>query len=510
MKRTLCFRPYNSKNQLALQTVNGTPVEYAYTPEGWLAGKVLGGSLNPVSTLKYFYAPDGQVTGRSVDGKVQQYRYDAKGQLTAVLDADNKPVETYVYDPAGNILKKTVNGETTTYVYDGANQLVSSETDGILTTRYRYDAAGRLIGEGGKSYRYGWLDKVVSVSEEGQVTATFGYHAGGQLAAATHGDKAESFLWDGLALIRRDGTDYVNEPHAGGGAPVLAGDKVLFNDLLGSTLGAKDEKGFNAIQRTAFGETGSKSTDEFFTGKPMVGDLGYAFLFRNYRPEHGKWQTADLMGYPDGWNNLAYVNNGVTSAIDLFGAVIVNCLDANNYYLPVYTPSMLTIGYNCDPNGGKFSYPGAPTYQVDPLTKEVTFNFAVSLNMGWALKYESQLSSGWTFEYHPHESAENDAHASGAFYEVVFAHEMGHANAFFSSYISYFTSYMQGQNIDNGMRSAAEIEALIVDAVAYARSEFMAESLASANTGVYLYFTGKPQWKILPPTIGYPFRRQKE
>ena len=42
--------------------------------------------------------------------------------------------------------------------HNKANQLVSSEEDGILTTRYRYDAAGRLIGEGGKSYRYGWLD----------------------------------------------------------------------------------------------------------------------------------------------------------------------------------------------------------------------------------------------------------------------------------------------------------------------------------------------------------------
>jgi len=207
---------------------------------------------------------------------------------------------------------------------NGKKQLVSFEEDGILATRYRYDAAGRLVEEGGKSYRYGWLDKVVSVSEEGQVTATFGYHAGGQLAAATHGDKTESFLWDGLALIRRDGTDYVNEPHAGGGAPVLAGDRVLFNDLLGSTLGAKDANGFKAVQRTAFGETGGKSTDEFFTGKPMVGELGYAFLFRNYRPEHGKWQTADLMGYPDGWNNLAYCNNRLTDCVDWMGGDITS------------------------------------------------------------------------------------------------------------------------------------------------------------------------------------------
>jgi RHS repeat-associated protein len=60
----------------------------------------------------------------------------------------------------------------------------------------------------------------------------------------------------------------------------------------------------------------------FFTGKPQVEGLGYAFLFRNYRADLGKWQTADPLGYPDGWNNLAYVNNGVTSAIDTNGGFI--------------------------------------------------------------------------------------------------------------------------------------------------------------------------------------------
>ena len=54
-------------------------------------------------------------------------------------------------------------------------------------------------------------------------------------------------------------------------------------------------------------------------GKPHIGELGYAFLFRNYRPEQGKWQTADPLGYPDGWNNLAYVNNNIIENIDWLG-----------------------------------------------------------------------------------------------------------------------------------------------------------------------------------------------
>ena len=44
------------------------------------------------------------------------------------------------------------------------NELVSS-TSGGVTTCYEYDAAGRLVKEGDKTYRYGYLDKVMSVAD---------------------------------------------------------------------------------------------------------------------------------------------------------------------------------------------------------------------------------------------------------------------------------------------------------------------------------------------------------
>ena len=185
-------------------------------------------------------------------------------------------------------------------------------------TKFAYDAAGRLIREGDKSYTYAWLDKLVSVTEAGKVSANFSYHLNGQIAGVTYADgRRENYLWDGLALIHRDGTELLNEPAITGGNPVLSGDKVLFNDLLGNTLGVKDQSSYQPIKMTAFGE--SDNADAFFTGKPLVGELGYAFLFRNYRPKQGKWQTADPLGYPDGWNNFAYVNNGVIMKIDLYG-----------------------------------------------------------------------------------------------------------------------------------------------------------------------------------------------
>ncbi len=56
----------------------------------------------------------------------------------------------------------------------------------IAFERYAYDAAGRMVREGNKTYRYGYLDKVMSVTD-GDTTRTFTYHADGQLATASYG-----------------------------------------------------------------------------------------------------------------------------------------------------------------------------------------------------------------------------------------------------------------------------------------------------------------------------------
>ena len=164
--------------------------------------------------------------------------------------------------------------------YDKANQLVSSECNGKIT-KYEYDAAGRLVKEGKRSYSYSWLDKVSSVKENGVEVASFTYHMDGQIATAKANGRQENFLWDNLALISRNETEYVNEPYVTGGNPILADEDVLFNDLLGSTIGIRSGKEYRETGMTAFGETDEKSA--MFTGKPYIGELGYAFLFRNYR-----------------------------------------------------------------------------------------------------------------------------------------------------------------------------------------------------------------------------------
>ena len=176
-------------------------------------------------------------------------------------------------------------------------------------------------------YQYEWLDKVTQITEGDKVIGSFRYHMGDQFASAYDGSSTESFLWDGLALIKRGTESFINEPAITGGNPVFGTESgVMFNDMLGTTLGIKGES-FTKTSLTAFGESLDKDNRAFFTGKPYIGELGYAFLLGNYRADMGKWQTADPLGYPDGWNNFAYCNNSVVEYIDFMGGSILGGCD---------------------------------------------------------------------------------------------------------------------------------------------------------------------------------------
>ena len=158
---------------------------------------------------------------------------------------------------------------------------------------------------------------------EGKNRITYGYHVDWQLATVTKGKVTENFTLDGLALVKRGTTSYVNEPHPGGGAPVASSnDGVMFNDILGTTLGVSANDGYASSSMTAFGDTAKHSEEIFFTGKPHVDGLGHAFLLRNYRADLCKWPTADPLGYPDGWNQMAYCGNRVVNSVDYLGGCI--------------------------------------------------------------------------------------------------------------------------------------------------------------------------------------------
>jgi RHS repeat-associated protein len=60
-----------------------------------------------------------------------------------------------------------------------------------------------------------------------------------------------------------------------------------------------------------------------YTGKPYDEDLGaYVFPFRNYRPQEGRWMSADPSGFPNGLNAAIYTTNPVAE-IDPWGLDVI-------------------------------------------------------------------------------------------------------------------------------------------------------------------------------------------
>ena len=65
------------------------------------------------------------------------------------------------------------------------------------------------------------------------------------------------------------------------------------------------------------------SSTPFYTGKPYLADSGsYAFKYREYNPEMGRWTTVDPSGFPDGANNRMYtaIPNSQLDAYGLFNS----------------------------------------------------------------------------------------------------------------------------------------------------------------------------------------------
>ena len=517
---------YDRAGRVARQVVDGRAIAFEYTKYGRLAAKTLLGVDSKTAEVRYRYGKDGKIVARRANGVLQNYAYDPKGQLVAVTGEDGTVAERYVYDPAGNILEKEVGGRVTKYAYDGANQLVSSTDPDGKVTEYAYDAAGRLVKEGTKTYRYGYLDKVLSVID-GKERRTFTYHVDGQLATATRtgglrsratetgraasplaAAETETFLWDGLALIQRGSTSYVNEPHPNGGSPVLSSSGgVMFNDVLGTTLGTDGAGGYAATSLTSFGDPipggprlsrpDAASPDALFTGKPHVDGLGYAFLFRNYRPGLGKWQTADPLGYPDGWNQLAYCENHSNMYFDFLGAFVCPCFDMNNCNeegIPqlVWSARELLVGDGGGSEGGNFH---VETRISRIATGYTRIDLLIRLDVSSANRFDRQFAVGDISRYSVHTDSLSDSFVEQAVYEAVEAHERAHASVFFSTFRAEFSDYLTKCNIDDPAYSLQTVRELVDQAFIFAWERCVEPSGAAANAATRAWFENSPYWK---------------
>jgi len=248
------------------------------------------------------YDKAGNMTSKALAGQKISMAYDAANQLVATGEGTNTPVvqrsvvrvQTSEGSPVASSPPTAISQLPTstpapasaqTSVFGTIVHEDSSETPSAAASTpspatpapsaatsvasapvdaFTYDRAGRLIQTpGGPTRSYGWLDKVVSLTTPDGQTIHYSNWPDGQLAAkqSANGATAEHFLWDGLALIRRNDTIYIIEPHPSGGVPIasyLVGNpKELtwyLNDMLGTTLATVNQSGTHFQNMTTFGQ----------------------------------------------------------------------------------------------------------------------------------------------------------------------------------------------------------------------------------------------------------------
>ena len=146
---------------------------------------------------------------------------------------------------------------------------------------------------------------------------------------------------------------------------------------------------------------------------------------RNYRADLAKWQTADPMGYPDGWNQLAYCGNGVICNADILGASTVLVCDLASGRV-INNVGQLTIGGNVvnqtgDQNG---SHQIATSYTKTSDYK-LTMYIYLAINVNGL--ESARWASGSIAEYTDHQGSEFDSTLTSV-KEAIVAHELGHAS----------------------------------------------------------------------------------
>ena len=251
------------------------------------------------------------------------YRYDKNGQTISIErggEEETKQRTDYAYDGLGRLITLESGNQRTTYQYDAFHRRLSK----TLWTKDNGD--GENSGAGGEwcqvsSERFLYLDQneVGSVDQEGKFLSfrALGRGVGAEIGASVAIEIAGRMyvpLHDqsGSIAALLDETGAVVE-HARYSA---FGEQTLFN-AEGQSLG-----------ETAVGNPWG------YANKRMDHESGWNFFGRRYyNPKEGRWMTPDPLGFADGPNLYAYVQNSPMTHFDLYG------LAKNNPYSNPVNPS---------------------------------------------------------------------------------------------------------------------------------------------------------------------------
>lgn len=263
---------YNADGSLeTYRKPDGTRLNYEYDQ----LGRVTSDGVND-----YSYDSKLRLKSISGNGKSISFGYDGFNRITSAGDAtytydDNSNVKsvnntTYGYDKLNRLITVTFNGRTITYTYRNDSQLSTVDYNGVMTTTFGYDSAGRLTSKQTKlsngkvvaDYSY-TLDKVGNITKQikqepfGDILLTnedvsYSYNSANRITKAgdisfsfdengnTTKRGSEAYSWDELDRLTRAGsTNITYDPL---GLITSYGDITFTTDPLGMGNVLSDSK----------------------------------------------------------------------------------------------------------------------------------------------------------------------------------------------------------------------------------------------------------------------------
>ncbi len=226
---------------------------------------------------------------------------------------------TFSYDKRGNRLRLTSDNDDVDYSYDALDRLIEVRTNGECYT-YSYDAFNRRLtrtttqttgaywwkkeATSKEYYIYALDNEIGAMSEDMVITQLriLGEGLGAEIGAAV--------------ALELDGTTYI---------PI--------HDRQGNVALILDSKG-NTVEHYSFDAFGNETTSQTpinpwrFSSKRCDPETGLIYFGRRYYdPTLGKWLTQDPLGFKEGPNLYAYLQNGPMTRFDAYGLYVEHELD---------------------------------------------------------------------------------------------------------------------------------------------------------------------------------------
>ena len=309
---------------------SGTVLQYSYDAAGRISGLRFG-EHDLARDIRYL--PFGPVTGMRLGGVNLSRSYDQRYQASRIQAGDLDYV--YTRNAAGQVTES--KGLAVPAVESGSESYSIDAASNQLTVRagknYSYDAAGRLLSDGIRSFGWDALGRLKTVRRNGQELAGYGYDSQNRRVRKSVGTKTTYYLYDlenrliaeiaGNGRVLREYVWLGQEPVALREYELRPGLYYYINDHLGTPQRLITGEGTVVWQAAAlpFGRTqvqlGTVQNNLRFPGQYFDAETGLHYNWnRYYDPDTGRYLSPDPIGLEGGLNLYAYVENDPVNWVD--------------------------------------------------------------------------------------------------------------------------------------------------------------------------------------------------